>query len=224
MRILLVEDDRKLTRVLTKALAEDGYIVDACKGGREALALVAKSTYALLVLDWMLPELDGIGVCREVRQSGSTVPIVMVSARSDVTERVTALDAGADDYLTKPFHLDELLARVRAAIRRGRTEERVLRVGALALDVIDRIVQVDGRRVDITPREFTLLVLLARHAGRVVTRSDILAHVWRVTRDPGSNLIDVNIRNLREKLGEGAPAIETVRGAGYRLASGESSP
>ncbi|HVJ90789.1 MAG TPA: response regulator transcription factor [Labilithrix sp.] len=224
MKILVVEDDRKLTRVLTKALSEEGYAVDLCKGGREALALIARNTYALLVLDWMLPELDGIGVCREVRRLGGTVPIVMVSARLDVVERVTALDAGADDYLTKPFHLDELLARVRAAIRRGRTEERILRVGGLSVDVVDRIVQVNGRIIDVTPREYSLLVLLARHAGQLVARAEILAHVWRLTRDPGSNLLDVNIRNLREKLGADAPVIETVRGAGYRLAAGKREP
>lgn len=224
MRVLVVEDDRKLARVLARALAEDGYAVDACKGGREALAFIARCTYALIVLDWMLPELDGISVCREIRRSGDAVPILMVSARADVVERVTALDAGADDYLTKPFHLDELLARVRAAIRRGRTEERVVRVGRLALDVIERIVHVDGRYVDLTPREFSLLVLLARNAGRVVTRADILAHVWRLTRDPGSNLVEVNIKNLREKLGAAAPAIETIRGAGYRLAMGDVEP
>ncbi len=221
MKVLVIEDDKKLGRFLAKALAEDGYSVDACRGGREGLALAARSTYALVVLDWMLPDLDGIGVCRELRRSGSTVPILMVSARADVVERVTALDAGVDDYLTKPFHLDELLARARAAIRRGRTEERILRVGPLSVDVIDRIVQVDGRHLDLTPREFSLIVLLARHAGRVVSRADILAHVWRLTRDPGSNLVEVNIKNLREKLGSGAPAIETVRGAGYRLSSVE---
>ncbi|MBX3214586.1 MAG: response regulator transcription factor [Labilithrix sp.] len=221
MRILVVEDDRKLSRFLAKALSEEGYVVDACKSGREALAQAARNTYALVVLDWMLPELDGINVCREIRRAGSAVPIVMVSARVDIAERVIALDAGADDYLTKPFHLDELLARVRAAIRRGRVEERTLRVGSLALDVVDRIVLVDGKRVDLRPREYALLLLLARHAGRTLSRSEILAQVWRLTHDPGSNLVEVNVRNLREKLGATAPALETVRGAGYRLAAGE---
>ena len=221
MRVLVVEDDRKLVRFLARALAEDGYAVDSCRTGREALASVGRETYALVVLDWMLPELDGLGVCRELRRSGNAIPVLMVSARAEVAERVAALDAGADDYLPKPFHLDELLARVRAAIRRGRTEERVLRVGDLAVDVVDRVVHVAGRNVDLTPREFTLLVLLARNAGRVVSRGDILAHVWRLTRDPGSNLVEVNIKNLRVKLGAAAPSLETVRGAGYRLASSE---
>lgn len=221
MKLLVVEDDRKLARFLANALAEEGYAVETCRSGRDAVASAARNTYALIVLDWMLPDLDGIGVCREIRRSGSVVPILMVSARADVNERVTALDAGVDDYLTKPFHLDELLARVRAGIRRGRVEERALRVGTLSVDVVERIVLVDGRPLDLTPREFALLVLLARNAGRVVSRSEILAHVWRATRDTGSNLIEVNIRNLREKLGASAPPIETVRGAGYRLASSE---
>ncbi len=221
MKLLIVEDDRKLARFLAKALAEEGYIVDSCRSGRDALDLAGRETYALIVLDWMLPELDGVGVCRAIRRAGSAVPILMVSARADVAERVVALDAGADDYLTKPFHLDELLARVRAGIRRGRVEERLLRVGTLAIDLLDRIVTVGGRPIDLTPREYALLVLLMRNAGRVVSRNDILAHVWRLSRDPGSNLIEVNIRNLREKLGTEAPPLETVRGAGYRLTSTE---
>lgn len=218
MRTLVVEDDRKLSKFLASALAEEGYAVDACRSGREAVERAAKSTYALVVLDWMLPDLDGLAVCRAIRHSGSVVPILMVSARTDIEDRVAALDAGVDDYLTKPFHLVELLARVRAAIRRGRVQERALRVGSLALDVVDRIVTVEGTRVDLTQREFTLLVLLARNAGRVVSRTEILAHVWRATREnPGSNLIEVNIKKLREKLGASAPKVETVRGAGYRL-------
>lgn len=223
MKVLVVEDDRKLARFLAKALAEEGYAVDSCRGGREALGEAARNGYALVVLDWMIPELDGITVCRELRRNGNAVPILMLSARADVAERVVALDAGADDYLTKPFHLDELLARVRAAIRRGRVEERSLREGTLHVDVVDRIVQVDGRIVDLTPKEYALLVLLVRNAGRTVSRAEILAHVWRLTRDPGSNLVEVNIKNLREKLGPSAPAIETVRGTGYRLSTGEQA-
>lgn len=218
MRTLVVEDDKKLSKFLASALAEEGYVVDACRSGRDAVEKASKNTYSLIVLDWMLPDLDGLGVCREIRRSGSVVPILMVSARTDIEERVAALDAGVDDYLTKPFHLVELLARVRAAIRRGRVEERALRVGTLALDVVDRIVTVEGARIDLTPREFALLVLLARNAGRVVSRSEILAHVWQATREnPGSNLIEVNVKKLREKLGPSAPKLETVRGAGYRL-------
>jgi DNA-binding response OmpR family regulator len=218
MRILVIEDDRRLSKFLASALAEEGYVVDACRDGREGLTQAAKNTYSLIVLDWMLPSMDGLAVCRDIRRAGSVVPILMVSARTEIDERVAALDAGVDDYLPKPFHLNELLARVRAGIRRGRVEERAIRIGTLAVDVVDRIVTVEGSRIDITPREFTLLVLLARNAGRVVSRGEILAHVWRATREqPGSNLIEVNIKNLREKLGPSAPKVETVRGAGYRL-------
>ena len=217
MKVLVVEDDKKLARFLTKAFSEEGYIVDACRSGREALTQAGHIGYSLIVLDWMLPDLDGVTVCRELRRTACNTPILMLTARAEVGERVTGLDAGADDYMTKPFELDELMARVRAAIRRGEGGQRALRVGALSIDLLERIVHVNGARLDLTPREYSLLVLLARNAGRVVSRSEILSQVWEGVRDPGSNVVEVNVRNLREKLGELAPAIETVRGAGYRL-------
>lgn len=217
MKVLVVEDDKKLALFLRKALSEEGYIVDACRSGREALLQASNIAYSLILLDWMLPDLDGVTVCREIRRSANNIPIVMLTARAEVGERVTGLDAGADDYITKPFELEELLARVRAAIRRGEGGQRSLRVGALAIDLIERIVHVDGVRLDLTPREYSLLVLFARNAGRVVSRSEILNQVWEVLRDPGSNVIEVNVRNLREKLGPLGSAIETIRGAGYRL-------
>jgi len=220
MKVLLVEDDRKLARFIAQALSEERYVVDTCRSGRDALAQARHIEYALVILDWMLPDLDGVSVCREVRRSGNNVPIMMLTARAEVAERVMALDAGADDYLTKPFHLEELLARVRAAMRRGTGDRRTLRVGALAIDLTEHVVHVDGVRVDLTPREYALLVLLARNAGRVVTRSEILSQVWQALRDPGSNVIDVNVKNLRDKLGGGA-LLETVRGQGYRLALAE---
>lgn len=224
MKVLVVEDDKKLAIFLTKALSEEGYIVDACRSGREALLHASNIAYSLILLDWMLPDLDGISVCREIRRSANNIPIVMLTARADVGERVTGLDAGADDYVTKPFELDELLARVRAAIRRGGGGgQRSLRVGALSIDLIERIVHVDGVRLDLTPREYALLVLLARNAGRVISRGEILSQVWQVLRDPGSNVIEVNVRNLREKLGPHGSAIETVRGAGYRFTLVESA-
>jgi two-component system, OmpR family, response regulator len=223
MKLLVVEDDRKLATFLAKALTEEGYEIDACRNGRDAVARIAQHEYALVVLDWMIPELDGLGVCREVRRSDNRVPILMLSARAEVNERVTALDAGADDYLTKPFHLEELLARVRAAVRRG-GDRRTLRVGLLTLDLLERVASVSQRRVDLTPREYALLALLAKNAGRVVSRAEILQQVWQTARDPGSNVIEVNVRHLREKLGAAAPPIETVRGAGYRLGEPESPP
>ena len=217
MKVLVVEDDKKLARFLTKALSEEGYVVDGCRSGREALTQAANIAYSLILLDWMLPDLDGLTVCRELRRTASNVPILMLTARSELGERVAGLDAGADDYMTKPFALRELLARVRAAIRRGDGAQRTLRVGALAIDLVDHVVHVDGVRLDLTPKEYSLLVLLARNAGRVVSRAEILSQVWEVLRDPGSNVIEVNVKNLRDKLGTLAPAIETVRGAGYRL-------
>jgi DNA-binding response OmpR family regulator len=224
VKVLVVEDDRKLSRFLVSALTEEGYVVDACRSGRDALDQMTAIAYALVILDWMLPDLDGISVCRHIRRSGSKVPVLMLTARADVGERVVGLDAGADDYLTKPFELEELFARARAAIRRGGLEPRTLRVGALAIDVLDRVVHVDGVRLDLTPREYALLSLLARNAGRVVTRSEILAQVWSTLRDPESNVIDVNVKNLREKLGALGAALETARGVGYRFALGEREP
>lgn len=224
MKVLVVEDDKKLALFLKKALGEEGYIVDGCRSGREALVQASSIAYSLILLDWMLPDLDGVTVCRELRRSANKIPIVMLTARSEVGERVTGLDAGADDYVTKPFELEELLARVRAAIRRGEGGQRSVRVGALAIDLFERIVHVDGVRLDLTPREYSLLVLLARNAGRVVSRSEILSQVWEVLRDPGSNVIEVNVRNLREKLGRLGPMIETARGAGYRLSLLEGTP
>lgn len=222
MKLLVVEDDRKLAVFLSKALTEEGYEVDACRSGKDALLKAAQGDYALLVLDWMIPDLDGLAVCRELRRAGNAVSILMLSARAEVGERVQALDAGADDYLTKPFHLDELLARVRAGVRRGASERRTLKVGILAIDLVDRVARVGPRRLELTPREFALLSLLARNAGRAVTRAEILQEVWQLSRDPGSNVIEVNVRNLREKLGAAAPPLETVRGAGYRLGEAEA--
>jgi DNA-binding response OmpR family regulator len=224
MKVLVVEDDKKLALFLRKALSEEGYIVDACRHGREALVQASNIAYALILLDWMLPDLDGVTVCREIRRSANNIPIVMLTARADVGERVTGLDAGADDYITKPFELEELLARVRAAIRRGEGGQRSVRVGALVIDLVERIVHIEGVRLDLTPREYSLLVLLARNAGRVVSRSEILSQVWEMLRDPGSNVIEVNVRNLREKLGALGSSIETVRGAGYRFTLAEGAP
>jgi two-component system, OmpR family, response regulator len=217
MKVLVVEDDRKLARFLAQALTEEGYVVDTCSRGRDALNQAAHIAYALIVLDWMLPDLDGVTVCREIRRSASNVPILMLTARGEVGERVTGLDAGADDYMTKPFELEELLARVRAAIRRGQSEPQTVRVGKLTIDLLEHIVHVDGARLDLTPREYSLLALLSKNAGRVVPRSEILSQVWETARDPGSNVIEVNVKNLRDKLGGAAPVIETVRGIGYRM-------
>ncbi len=218
MRILVVEDNKKLARFLEKALTEEGYTTDVVGNGRVAVEQVKAEEYDLILLDWMLPELDGLGVCRALRGGHVKTPILMLTARAEVTERIEGLDSGADDYLTKPFDLGELLARCRALTRRGAPAgEGPWRLGPLVVDRGERKVTLEGRRIDLTPKEFALLVHLAREVGRVVARADILARAWDTALDPGSNVIEVHIKNIRDKLGEHARMIETVRGVGYRL-------
>jgi DNA-binding response OmpR family regulator len=218
MRILVVEDNKKLARFLQKALAEEGYATDVVGNGRAAVERAKAEEYDLILLDWMLPELDGLGVCRALREGHVRTRILMLTARAEVTERIAGLDSGADDYLTKPFDLGELLARCRALTRRGApTGEGPWKLGPLVVDRGERKVTLEGRRIDLTPKEFALLVHLAREVGRVVARADLLARTWDTALDPGSNVIEVHIKNIRDKLGEHARMIETVRGIGYRL-------
>jgi DNA-binding response OmpR family regulator len=222
MKVLIIEDDRKLASFLSRAFSEEGYVVDTCRTGAEALQQSRVIPYDLLVLDWMLPEGDGLSVCRELRRLGNTVPVLMLTARGEVGEKVTALDAGADDYVTKPFHLDEIMARARSLQRRASSSfEGSLRAGPIVLDMRLRHAHVDGARIDLTTREFALLALLVQKAGRVVTRSEIFEQVWESRFDPGSNVIDVHVRNLRDKLGAAATWLETVRGQGYCLSLAE---
>ncbi len=222
MKVLIVEDDRKLSSFLSRAFSEEGYVVDTCRTGAEALQQSRAIPYDLLVLDWMLPEGDGLSVCRELRRLGNAVPVLMLTARGEVGEKVTALDAGADDYVTKPFHLDELMARARSLQRRsGAGADGVLRAGPIVLDMRQRHAHINGVRIDLTARELSLLALLLRNAGRVVTRSEIFEQVWESRFDPGSNVIDVHVRNLRDKLGAAATWLETVRGQGYCLSLAE---
>ncbi|MCC6645081.1 MAG: response regulator transcription factor [Polyangiaceae bacterium] len=224
MKVLVVEDNKKLARFLMRALTEDGHTVDLVGDGRQAVNQIRELKYDLVILDWMLPELDGLSVLREVRERGARVPILMLTARAEVAERIAGLDAGADDYLPKPFDLAELLARVRALGRRGAPGEVPLRIGALHLDRAERKATLSGQRLDLTPREFALLAHLAKEAGRVVPRMEILAKVWEMSFDPGSNVIEVHVKNLREKLGDHAHMIETVRGVGYRIAPEPAAP
>lgn len=217
VKILVVEDNKKLARFLKRALVEEGYVVDEVADGATAIEQAQAIAYDLVVLDWMIPEMDGLSVCRALRSRGSSVAILMLTARGEVPERIAGLDAGADDYLTKPFDLGELLARVRALGRRGAGAEVTLRVGPLVIDRGDRRALLDGKRLDLTPREFALLAYLAREAGRVVPRTELLAKVWETAFDPGSNVIEAHVKNLRDKLGAHAAMIDTVRGVGYRL-------
>jgi len=217
MKVLVVEDNKKLARFLQRALHEEGYVVDIVEDGAEALNQSSNIEYDLVILDWMLPRTDGITVCRTLRGRGSGIPILMLTARAEVSERILGLDAGADDYLPKPFDLGELLARVRALGRRGVGSEGVVRVGPLVLDRLERHATLNGQIVELTPREFALLTYLARESGRVVPRTELLRKVWETTYDPGSNVVDAHIKKLREKLGDQASLIETVRGVGYRI-------
>ncbi|MDC0718317.1 response regulator transcription factor [Nannocystis bainbridge] len=214
-KILVVEDNRKLASFLSRALSEEGYVVDLVEDGAVAVSQARSIPYNLVILDWMLPSLDGLHVCRALRTAGKTVPILMLTARADFCDRISGLDAGADDFLPKPFDLSELLARVRALGRRGQ-RDRFLEVGLLRIDRQDRTVCFAGVDLDLTHREFMLLGYLAREAGRVVSRLELLQNVWEATYDPGTNMIDVHVKNLRTKLGEHAGMIETVRGVGYR--------
>jgi DNA-binding response OmpR family regulator len=216
MKILVVEDDRKLARFLQRVLTEEGYTADLCSTGADALAQARSGLYRLVVLDWMLPDNDGLEVCRQLRRLGSDVPIVMLTARGEVSERVMALEAGADDFLVKPFEIDELLARIKAVLRRASGPLR-LKFGVLEIDREQRRVLLNGSSVELTTREFNLLMHLAHKAGQVVTRTELLTEVWATQFDTESNVVEVHVSRLRDKLGDQAAIIETVRGRGYRL-------
>jgi DNA-binding response OmpR family regulator len=216
MKALIVEDDAKVARFIARVLGEEGFTTDLCTSGADAVKQASAVAYDIVLLDWMLPDLDGLAVCRELRRGGGVAPIIMLTARGEVRERVLGLEAGADDYVVKPFEIDELLARVQALLRRTHGFGR-LKVGALEVDRLQRRVAVDGRALDLTAREYALLLFLAHQPGRAVARSELLAHVWATQFDPGSNLVDVHISRLRDKLGEHAWMIDTVRGKGYRL-------
>ena len=216
MKILLVEDDLKVARFMSRVLREEGYIVDQCISGTDAVCQAESGVYELVILDWMLPEMDGLAVCRELRKRSVATPILMLTARGETRERVLGLEAGADDYVVKPFEVDELVARVRALIRRN-TALSKLRCGELAIDRLARRAALGGTPLSLTTREFALLVYLVGQAERVVTRSDLLARVWETNFDPGTNLVEVHMSRLREKLGDHSWMIETVRGLGYRM-------
>jgi two-component system OmpR family response regulator len=208
--------------LLRRGLQEEGYAVDIAPTGSEAVWAATEIPYDAIVLDVMLPDLDGFTVSRRLREAGRWAPILMLTARDAVPDRIAGLDAGADDYLTKPFAFTELLARLRALMRRGAGERpAVLRAGDLALDPATRRVQRGAIWVDLTAKEFALLEFFLRHPGEVLTRSRIIEHVWDFAYDGDSNVVDVYVRYLREKVDRpfGRHTIETVRGAGYRLRS-----
>ena len=222
MRILVVEDEPAAAAVLAKGLREHAYAVDIAADGAAALEQVDGADYDLVILDVLLPRINGLELCRRLRDFGSTVPILMLTARGGLEQRVAGLDAGADDYLSKPYHFPELLARVRALLRRGPALSNAeLSVADLAVDTRSQIVKRHGRPVQLTSKEFALLEYLLRRQGHVVSRSDIAEHVWDDSFDPESNLIEVYIQRLRRKIDDGheVKLIQTRRGAGYTLAA-----
>jgi two-component system OmpR family response regulator len=222
MRVLVVEDDAKLVRALARGLAQEGYVVDVACTGDEALAQAAQHDYEAILLDVMLPGIGGYDVCRALRRTDRWLPVLMLTARADVADRIEGLDAGADDYLVKPFDFGELLARVRALIRRGPAERpAVLEVDGLRVDPVGRAVTCAGEHVELSPREFAVLEFLARHAGQPVSRTQLLEHVWTDHQEPSPNLVDVYVGYLRRKLGRRAEPdlIRTVRGVGFQLGS-----
>ncbi len=224
MRILLVEDEPAAAQMLAKGLREQTFAVDLAGDGEAALYQASINDYDLILLDVNLPGKDGLQVCRELRANGSTVPVLMLTARDAVQDRVAGLDTGADDYLTKPYAFHELLARVRAILRRGPAfSSDTLAVGDLAIDKKARSVKRDGSMIELTAKEYALLEYLAQHADQVVGRADIAEHVWDENFDPFSNLIEVYIQRLRRKIDDNHShkLLRTRRGEGYMLTSGD---
>jgi two-component system copper resistance phosphate regulon response regulator CusR len=222
VRLLLAEDDPRLGEVLSRGLREKAYAVDWVRDGERAVYQAAINDYDAAILDVTMPGRDGLSVCRELRRRGRTLPILVLTARDAVADKVAGLDAGGDDYLTKPFDFDELLARLRALLRRApRLLPDTIQVEDLVVDTRAQTARRGGRPLPLTPKEYALLEYLARNAGTVVSRADLTAHVWDDNHDPFSNAIEVNINRLRKKLDAGAshPLIHTRRGAGYQLAA-----
>lgn len=221
MDVLVVEDDARVARLVARALSESGYRVEVAYDGLQGLTQAESGLFDAIVLDVMLPELDGLQVSRQLRKSKVRTPILMLTARDSVPDRVRGLDAGADDYLVKPFALDELLARVRALVRRANPDEHddILRVADLSLDLTRHEVRRDEQQIALTPREFGLLHYLVRHQGQVMTKEQILDHVWGYDTDATLNVVEIYIHYLRDKIDRGfpRPLIRTVRGVGYTI-------
>jgi len=220
MRVLVVEDLERMAELIRLGLSEEGYAVDIAYTGEDGVWLAQENPYDAVLLDVMLPGIDGFEVCRRLRKAGRWWPVLMLTARDDVSDRVRGLDTGADDYLVKPFAVAELLARLRALVRRG-GEERptVLRVGDLELDPAAHAAKRSGRRVDLSPKEFALLEFFMRHPDEALSKRRLIEHVWDFAFEGDPNVVEVYVRYLREKIDRpfGRQSIETVRGAGYRL-------
>jgi two-component system, OmpR family, copper resistance phosphate regulon response regulator CusR len=225
MKLLVVEDEETTAAFLRRGLTEEGWVVDVATDGDRAREAVAVYDYDAILLDVMLPGEDGFSLCRRWRAEGLTLPILFLTARDEIADRVEGLNLGADDYLVKPFAFEELLARVRALLRRGRNiaVPAEIRIGDLVIDTNRRRVERDGKRIPMTAREYQLLEYLARNAGKIVTRTALWDHVWESGAEPDSNVVDVYVRYLRNKLGRAPDLIETVRGAGYVLDAGSTA-
>ena len=222
MKVLLVEDDAKISSFVQKGLREQGFVIDSSDDGDEGYLLATTQTYDVIVLDIMLPGRDGLSILRNLREQKNTVPIILLTARSALNERLEGLNLGADDYLCKPFFVEELVARIHAVARRASGETlNMLQCGGLVMDLMSRKVRGGEISIDLTAREFSLLELLMRSPDRVFTRTQILEHVWGYDFDPQTNVVDVYILRLRNKMNAatGIPVIEAIRGVGYRLKS-----
>lgn len=219
MRILVVEDDPKIASFVVNGLKQNGFAVDHCADGARGLALARTVSYDAAVVDWMLPQLDGLSLIQQMRAAGIRTPVIMLSARAGVDDRVKGLQAGGDDYLTKPFAFSELLARVQALMRRASqvVEPTRLAVGDLEMELVTRKVTRAGEVIDLQPREFALLEFLMRHPGRVVTKTMVLEHVYDFSFDPQTNVVDVLVHRLRSKVDPDHNLIQTLRGVGYVL-------
>lgn len=226
MKILIVEDDPEISSMVREGLDEAGYFTTVCRDGERAMRLATGGSFSLILLDIMIPSMDGIQVCASLRKAGVNTPILMLTARDAVNDRVTGLESGADDYLVKPFDFLELLARVRALLRREHTRKQSrIEVGDLVVDTAGRTVARDGREIYLTGREYTLLEALASHAGQILSRDVILSRIWQDDQSV-SNVVDVYIKNLRKKVDEGASTklIHTVHGLGYVLRTEDNEP
>ncbi|MGI8437444.1 MAG: winged helix-turn-helix domain-containing protein [Chthoniobacterales bacterium] len=224
MRVLVVEDEKKLASFLRKGLLEDNLAVDVLHEGEEALERILSQPYDAIVLDIMLPRRDGLSILREMRRQHCNTPVLLLSARGNVNERVEGLNSGADDYLPKPFSITEVVARVRALLRRASGDHATLmRVGDLSLNVVTREAIRAGRKIELTNREFAVLEYLMAHAGRVLTKTALCEHVWEHHFDTGTNVVEVCIQRLRRKIDQDHPRklLQTVRGTGYRLLKDE---
>jgi len=225
MRILVIEDDRKAAELLATGLKEEGLVVDVAGTAEAGDEMASVNTYAVIVLDWLLPDREGVAVCRDLRRRGVSTPILMLTARDALEDRVTGLDAGADDYLIKPYGFSELMARIRALLRRSDLSRPVvLRVADLELDTVSQIVARGGEPIDLTAKEYAILEILMRHAGAVVARSAVTEHVWVSELDMSPNLLEVHLSRLRRKIDHGrrSSLIQTIRGRGYLIGDEEA--